>query len=162
VVVEAVGAEAELGGSLLQSGRLRDVSDFNQAIIDEFRANEGKVGGGFAGAPMILVHHKGAKSGTQRVSPLVYQGVGDAFAVFGSRGGAPKDPAWVANLRANPDTVVEVGAETIKVRARILEGDEREPIWAKQKELMPGFAEYERKAAASSGRQIPVILLERR
>ena len=138
------------------------MSDFNQAIIEEFRANEGRVGGGFAGAPMVLVHHKGAKSGTERVSPLVYQAVGDGFAVFGSKGGAPNDPQWVANLRANPDTVVEVGTETIPVRARVLSAEEREPIWTRQKELMPGFAEYEQKTASTSGRQIPVVLLERR
>ena len=134
------------------------MSDFNQAIIEEFRANEGRVGGGFAGAPMILVHHKGAKTGTERVSPLVYQEVGDGFAVFGSKGGAPTDPQWVGNLRANPDTVVEVGAETIRVRAHIASGDERERIWAKQKKRMPGFAEYEKKAV---GREIPVVVLER-
>ena len=138
------------------------MSDFNQAIIDEFRANGGKVGGGFAGAPMLLVHHRGAKTGAERVSPVVYQAVGDAFAVFGSKGGAPADPQWVANLLAHPDTVVEVGTETIPVRARRLTGDEREPIWSRQKELMPGFAEYERKTEATSGREIPVILLERR
>jgi len=143
-------------------GTVRRMSDFNQAIIDEFRANEGRVGGGFAGAPMILVHHRGAKTGTERVSPLVYQAVGDAFAVFGSKGGAPSDPQWVANLMANPDTVVEVGTETIPVRARRLLGDERAPIWSRQKELMPGFAEYERKVAGTSGREIPVVLLERR
>ena len=138
------------------------MTDFNQAIIDEFRANEGRVGGGFAGAPMLLVHHRGAKTGTERVSPLVYYAVDDAFAVFGSKGGAPTDPQWVANLLAHPDTVVEVGTETIPVRARRLSGAEREPIWSAQKERMQGFAEYERKTAASSGREIPVILLERR
>jgi deazaflavin-dependent oxidoreductase (nitroreductase family) len=138
------------------------VSDFNTRIIEDFRANEGRVGPPFEGAPMILVHHVGARSGTERVTPLVYQAVGDGFAVFGSKGGAPDDPKWVGNLRANPDVVVEVGTETIPVRARVLEGDERAPIWARQKELMPGFAEYERKVAESSGREIPVVLLERR
>jgi deazaflavin-dependent oxidoreductase (nitroreductase family) len=135
-------------------------TDFNQQIIDEFRTNEGAVGGRFAGAPMILVHHRGAKTGTERVAPLVYQAVGDGdFAVFGSKGGAPTDPQWVGNLRANPETVVEVGAETIPVRARIASGEERERIWTRQKELMPGFAEYEKKAV---GREIPVVVLERR
>ena len=135
------------------------MTDFNQQIIDEFRANEGKVGGPFEKAAMILVHHRGAKSGTERVSPLVYQEVGDAFAIFASRGGAPENPSWFHNLVAHPDTVVEVGAETIAVRARVLTGDEREPIWAKQKERVPVFADYETRAQGI--REIPVILLER-
>ena len=134
-------------------------NDFNQAIIEEFRANDGKVGGNFKGAPMILVHHRGARSGVERVAPLVYQAVGDSFAVFGSKAGAPTHPHWYLNLVANPDTTVEVGSETIPVRARVLEGDERERVWAKQKELMPGFAGYEKSA---KGREIPVVLLERR
>jgi deazaflavin-dependent oxidoreductase (nitroreductase family) len=134
-------------------------TDFNQKIIDEFRSNEGRVGGGFEGAPMILVHHRGAKTGTERVTPLVYQSVGDGdFAVFGSKGGAPTDPQWVGNLRANPDTVVEVGTETIRVRAHVASGEERERIWSEQKSRMPGFAEYEKKAV---GREIPVVVLER-
>jgi len=135
------------------------MNDFNQAIIDEFRANGGKVGGGFEGAPMILVHHAGAKTGTVRVSPLVYQARGDDFVVFGSKGGSPTHPQWYLNLVANPETVVEVGTETIEVRARVADGTEREEIWSKQKAAMPGFADYEVKAA---GREIPVVILERR
>jgi deazaflavin-dependent oxidoreductase (nitroreductase family) len=136
-----------------------DPNDFNASIIEEFRANGGKVGGRFQGAPMILVHHRGAKTGQERVSPLVYQAAGDAFVVFGSKGGAPTHPQWYRNLVANPDTVVEVGTETIEVRARVAEGEERERIWSKQKELMPGFADYEKSA---QGREIPVVVLERR
>lgn len=136
------------------------MNDFNQGIIDEFRANAGKVGGGFAGAPMILVHHRGAKTGVERVSPVVYQPVGDAFAIFGSKAGAPSHPAWFHNLVANPEVEVEVGTETIPVRARVATGDERDTIWAKQKELMPPFAEYEQKTAGI--REIPVVILERR
>jgi deazaflavin-dependent oxidoreductase (nitroreductase family) len=135
------------------------VSDFNKSIIDEFRANGGKVGGPFEGAPMILVHHTGAKSGTERVAPLVYQARGDDFVVFGSKAGAPTHPHWYLNLVANPDTVVEVGTETIKVRARVAEGAEREELWSKQKQQMPGFADYETKAG---DREIPVVILERR
>ena len=135
------------------------MTDFNTQVIDEFRANAGKVGGAFEGATMILVHHRGAKSGTERVSPLVYQPVGDAFAIFASRGGGPEHPAWFHNLVAHPDTVVEVGTETIPVRARVLEGDEREAIWSKQKEKVPAFADYERRTEGV--REIPVILLER-
>lgn len=135
------------------------MNDFNQAIIEEFRANAGKVGGGFEGAPMVLVHHTGAKTGTERVAPLVYQRDGDSYVVFGSKGGAPAHPQWYGNLVANPDTTIEVGTETIAVRARTAEGDERERIWTKQKQLMPGFAEYEKTAG---DREIPVIILEPR
>jgi len=133
------------------------MSDFNAKIIDEFRANAGKVGGPFEGAPVLLLHTRGAKSGQERVNPVAYQPVGDALAVFASKGGAPTNPDWFHNLRANPDVKVEVGTDTIDVRARVLEGDERAPIWEKQKQLMPGFAEYEQKTT----RQIPVVLLER-
>jgi deazaflavin-dependent oxidoreductase (nitroreductase family) len=136
-----------------------DVNDFNAKIIDEFRANAGKVGGPFEGAPMILVHHRGAKSGVERVAPLVYRADGDRYVVFGSKGGAPTHPHWYRNLVANPDTVVEVGTETIPVRARVAEGDERERIWSKQKQAMPGFADYEAKIAGK--REIPVVILER-
>jgi deazaflavin-dependent oxidoreductase (nitroreductase family) len=136
-----------------------EMHDFNSNIIDEFRANDGKVGGPFEGAPMILLHHQGAKTGTERVNPLVYQPVGDNFAIFASKGGAPTNPQWYRNLTAHPDTTVEIGTETYVVKARELGPEEREPIWAKQKELMPGFADYESKAAGV--REIPVILLER-
>jgi deazaflavin-dependent oxidoreductase (nitroreductase family) len=135
------------------------MSDFNTAIIDEFRANGGKVGGGFEGAPMVLLHHTGAKTGTERVAPLVYQADGDRFVVFASKAGAPSHPQWFHNLVANPDTTIEIGAETIHVRARVAEGDERERIWSKQKQLMPGFAEYEEKTKGI--REIPVVILER-
>ena len=135
------------------------MSDWNTQIIEEFRANAGNVGGSFEGAPMILVHHTGAKTGTVRVTPLVYQAVGEDFAVFGSKAGAPAHPHWYLNLVANPDTVVEVGPDTLSVRARVLQGDERDRIWAKQKELMPGFADYE---STAGERVIPVVLLERR
>lgn len=136
-----------------------DVDEWNRKIIEEFRANQGKVGGQFTGAPMVLLHHRGAKTGTERVSPLVYQPVGDAFAVFASKGGGPANPGWYWNLRANPRTRVEVGIETVEVRARVLDGPEREAIWERQKQQMPGFAEYEEKA--NGRREIPVILLER-
>jgi deazaflavin-dependent oxidoreductase (nitroreductase family) len=135
------------------------VSDFNTAIIDEFRANEGRLGGGFAGAPMLLLHHTGAKSGQVRVSPLVYQDLGDTIAVFGSKGGAPTHPAWYLNLVANPEATIEIGTETRAVRARVAEGAERERIWEAQKLAVPGFAEYEKTAG---DREIPVIVLEPR
>jgi deazaflavin-dependent oxidoreductase (nitroreductase family) len=133
------------------------MSDWNAKIIDEFRANDGKVGGPFEGANVLLLHTRGAKTGRERVNPVAYQPVGDALAIFASKGGAPTNPDWYHNLTANPDVKVEVGTETIDAKARVLEGEEREPIWTKQKQLMPGFAEYEQKTS----RQIPVVLLER-
>jgi deazaflavin-dependent oxidoreductase (nitroreductase family) len=132
-------------------------ADFNAKIIDEFRANAGKVGGPFEGATLLLLHSKGAKTGAERVNPLAYQAVGDDFAIFASKGGADDNPDWLYNLKAHPDVTVEVGTDTLEVRARVAEGEERERIWARQKELMPGFAEYEKKTA----RQIPVVVLER-
>jgi deazaflavin-dependent oxidoreductase (nitroreductase family) len=134
------------------------MSDFNAAIIEEFRANGGKVGGNFEGAPMLLLHHVGARSGVERVNPLVYQPAGDNLAVFASKAGAPTNPDWFHNLVANPVTTVEVGDGTRAVRARVAEGEEREQIWSRQKELMPGFADYEQ----STDRQIPVVVLEPR
>ena len=100
-----------------------DVNDFNRSIIDEFRADRGRVGGRFAGAPMLLLHHRGAKTGVERVSPLVYRPVGRGYAVFASKAGAPTNPDWFHNLRANPATTVEVGTETVPVTARVATGD---------------------------------------
>ena len=131
--------------------------DFNAKIIEEFRSNAGVVGGPFAGAPVLLLHHTGAKTGTERVSPLVYQPVGDRYAIFASKGGAPTNPDWYHNLVAHPDVSVEVGTQTIPVQARVLGGSEREEIWDRQKRERPNFADYEVKAGA---RQIPVILLD--
>jgi deazaflavin-dependent oxidoreductase (nitroreductase family) len=136
---------------------MTETTDFNGKIIVEFRANGGKVGGPFDGAPMILVHHTGAHTGTERVTPLVYQQVGAGFAIFASKAGAPDNPAWYHNLLAHPNTSVEVGTETIAVTARVLDPAEREIIWERQKELNPGFAEYEVKAAP---RTIPVVVLD--
>ena len=136
---------------------MSDMNDFNRQIIDEFRANDGKVGGGFAGAPMVLLHHTGAKSGTERVSPLVYQVVGDGWAVFASKGGAPDNPDWFHNVTANPQTTIEIGTDKFDVVARVAEGDEREAIWTKQKQDFPNFAEYEK----NTDRTIPVVVLER-
>jgi deazaflavin-dependent oxidoreductase (nitroreductase family) len=133
-------------------------TDFNTAIIDEFRAKGGKVGGPFEGAPVLLLHHRGAKSGTERVSPVMYQAVGDDFAVFGSKGGAPTNPAWFHNVVANPETSVEVGTDNVPVTARVASDEERAPIWSRQKERYPGFAEYEGKTS----RKIPVVILTRR
>jgi deazaflavin-dependent oxidoreductase (nitroreductase family) len=136
-----------------------DAQDWNSKIIEEFRANEGLVGGPFEGAPIILVHHAGAKTGTERVTPLVYQPVGRDFAIFASKAGAPAAPHWFLNLKAHPGTTAEVGSETHPVHARVLEGSERDTIWEKQKQLMSNFAEYEDKTKGI--REIPVVLLER-
>jgi deazaflavin-dependent oxidoreductase (nitroreductase family) len=90
------------------------VNDYNQPIIDEFRANDGKVGGRFEGFPLVLLHHTGAKSGTERVNPLAYQRLGDdSVAVFASKGGSPTNPDWFHNLVANPNTSIEIGTERL-------------------------------------------------
>jgi len=132
------------------------MSDFNAQIIDEFRANAGKVGGPFEGAPMVILHTTGAKSGKERVTPLVYQADGDNVVIFASKGGAPEHPAWYHNLVAHPDVVTEVGTDTTPRRARVATDQERERLWSRQKELMPGFADYE----ARTTRVIPVVVLE--
>ena len=131
---------------------------WNDNIIQEFRANEGRVGGRFEGRPLLLLHHRGAKSGIERVNPLAYQPLGeDAWAVFASKGGAPTNPDWFYNVVANPEATIETGTQTVPVRARVTEGEERDRIWSRQKQLMPGFAAYENQTR----RQIPVIVLER-
>jgi deazaflavin-dependent oxidoreductase (nitroreductase family) len=133
--------------------------NWNQNIIDEFRANDGSVGGPFEGHRLVLLHHRGAKSGIERVNPTAVQILDDDhWAVFASKSGAPTNPAWFYNLKANPDAEIELGTERIPVRARVATGEERERIWSKQKQLMPGFAAYEKKTT----REIPVIVLERR
>jgi deazaflavin-dependent oxidoreductase (nitroreductase family) len=134
---------------------MADTNDFNAAIIEEFRANGGRVGGNFEGAPLLLLHTTGAKSGEERVNPVMYQPVAERFAVFASKGGAPTNPAWYHNLLAHPDASVEVGTDTIAVTAREATGDERDSIWSKQKADFPGFADYE----ASTDRTIPVVIL---
>ncbi len=135
-----------------------EINDFNASIIDEFRANEGRVGGMFAHATLLLLHHTGAKTGQPRINPLAYRGEGDSWVVFGSKGGAPDNPAWFYNVVAHPDVEVEVGTETVPVRARVAEGEERERIWSAQKRDIPQFAQYEEQ----TGREIPVVILERR
>ncbi|MGH2709743.1 MAG: nitroreductase family deazaflavin-dependent oxidoreductase [Actinomycetota bacterium] len=132
-------------------------NDWNTSIIEEFRANDGKVGGRFEGRPLLLLHHRGAKSGVERVNPLAYQALPDgSLAVFGSRGGSPRNPDWYHNVQANPDVRIEVGTKTIDGTARVAEGEERERIWEKQKRDMPGFADYEKRTE----REIPVIVIE--
>jgi deazaflavin-dependent oxidoreductase (nitroreductase family) len=134
-----------------------NVNEFNRNLIGEFRANDGKVTGVFAGAPVLLLTTTGARSGRKHTTPLVYQQDGDRIVVFGSKGGAPTHPAWYHNLVANPIVTVELPGETFEAKAATTEGAERERIWSAQKEIMPGFAEYE----AKTDRQIPVVVLER-
>jgi deazaflavin-dependent oxidoreductase (nitroreductase family) len=133
-----------------------EMDDFNRKVIEEFRANEGKVGGPFEGAPVLLLTSTGAKSGQQRTTPVVYQKDGDRMVIFASKAGAPENPAWYHNLVANPTATVEVGPDTVEVQALVTEGDERERLFSRQKELMPQFAEYEQKTT----RQIPVVALQ--
>lgn len=136
----------------------RGVNDWNDTLIAEFRANQGRVGGNFEGAPLLLLHTTGARSGQERIRPVMYQAVGDAYAVFASKAGADTNPDWFHNLLAHPDTTVEIGAETVGVTARVLDPEEREPIREEQKRRYPGFTGYEEK----TDRVIPVVLLERR
>jgi deazaflavin-dependent oxidoreductase (nitroreductase family) len=136
---------------------MADRDNFNEKIIAEFRANGGKVGDWFEGQTLLLLHATGVKTGAERINPLVYQQVGDAYAIFASNGGAPTDPQWYRNLMAKPDTTVEVGGDTVAVRARVADASERAPIWAKQKADRANFAEYETTAAP---REIPVVLLD--
>jgi deazaflavin-dependent oxidoreductase (nitroreductase family) len=136
------------------------MADPNQAIIDEFRANDGRVGGYFEGRTLLLLHHRGARTGTERVNPLAYQRLSpDSVAVFASKGGSPTNPDWFHNLVAHPDTIVEIGTETFPVRAHVAAGEERERIWERQKHDWPGFAEYEEKTRGI--REIPVVVLDK-
>src|SRR5271165_379944 len=136
---------------------MADGEDFNGKVIEEFRANGGKVGGWFEGQTLLLLHHTGAKSGTERVNPLVYRQVGGSYAIFASAAGAPQDPQWFRNLVAHPGVTVEVGTDTINVRARVADPDERAAIYVRQREAMSNFADYEKSAAP---REIPVVLLD--
>jgi deazaflavin-dependent oxidoreductase (nitroreductase family) len=137
---------------------MADMDDFNKTIIEEFRANAGKLGGNFEGAPMLLLHSKGAKSGKERVNPMMYREVdGTNIAVFASKAGAPTNPDWYYNLLAHPEVTAEIGTDTVSLVAREAKGDQRTTIWEAQKKDFPGFAEYE----AATTRQIPVVILER-
>jgi deazaflavin-dependent oxidoreductase (nitroreductase family) len=134
------------------------VNDFNQAIIEEFRAHGGKVAGPFEGAPLLLLSTTGAKSGERRTTPVVYLPEGEQMVIFASKAGAPTNPAWYHNLLANPTATVEVGTETVDVNAVVAEGEERDRLFERQAAVMPQFNEYARQTT----REIPVIVLERR
>ena len=134
-----------------------DTQAFNKAIIDEFRANKGVVGGQFAGAPLLLLSTTGAKSGLARVNPLVYLVDGDRQIIIASFAGAPTSPPWYHNLLANPEVGVEMGSENFKASAGVLDEPERTELYAKMVEIMPVFSEYQSKTT----RVIPVIALTR-
>ena len=135
---------------------MAEFEDFNTKIINEFRENGGKVSGPFEGAPMLILHTTGAKSGTVRENPMMYKDLGGSYAVFASKGGAPTNPDWYHNLVAHPDVQAEIGTRTVPLTARVAGPEERERIWVPWKTENPGFAEYESKTS----RQIPVIILE--
>ena len=135
-----------------------EMRDFNTGVIEEFRANEGKVGGMFEGKELLLLTHTGAKSGTERITPLAFARDGERFVIAASLGGAPNNPAWFHNLVANPKVTVETGAETFTATATVVpERAERDRLYAKLIELSENFAEYETKTT----RVIPVVVLDR-
>ena len=129
--------------------------DFNARIIEEFRANPGRVGGMFERSTLLLLHHVGARSGQDRVNPLAYNRDGDRYVVFASKGGAPTNPDWYHNLKANPNVKIEVGTDTIAVAAQEARGEERDRLFGAQVERSPQFAEYQK----NTDRVIPVIVL---
>lgn len=130
-------------------------SDFNARIIDEFRANGGRVGGMFEQTPLLLLHHTGARSGAERVNPLAYMADDGRYVVFASKAGAPTNPDWYHNLKAHPAVTIEVGTDTVPVVASEAAGEERDRLYQAQVERSPQFAEYQRKTE----RTIPVIVL---
>jgi len=133
------------------------VSDWNAKIIEEFRANEGRVGGRFEGGTLLLLHTVGRRSGVERVNPLAYFPDGDRYVIIASKGGAPTNPDWYHNLLATPHVTVEVGTETFEVDAVEITGEDRELLWKRIVERMPGFGEYEK----NTDRIIPLIALTR-
>lgn len=141
---------------------MAEVSDWNAPVVEEFRANEGRLGGGFEGAPMLLLHHHGRKSGREFVAPVMYladEDDTDTVYVFASKNGAPTNPEWYANLLTEGRTVVEIGTETRDVTVSDVTGEDRDRIFAEQARRYPGFAEYESKVAGI--RTIPVLALHR-
>jgi deazaflavin-dependent oxidoreductase (nitroreductase family) len=155
--MEAPSRESRESTTGHEGVQVSEYDDTNASVIKEFRANAGKVGGQFEGLALILIHHVGAKSGTVRVTPLVYVPDGDRLVIIASKGGAPTHPDWYYNVKANPVFDVEVGTEKFSVKATEVVGDERERLWARVVEQMPWFADYQRKTT----RQIPLFTLTR-
>jgi deazaflavin-dependent oxidoreductase (nitroreductase family) len=138
---------------------MTDMTNFNQSIIEEFRANDGKVGGPFEGAEMVIIHTTGAKSGQPRENPLAALADDDGtLYIFASKGGAPTNPDWYYNLLAHPEIEVEYGKETFAATATEVKGAKRDEIFGRIKVVMPGFADYE----AGTTRVIPVVALNRK
>lgn len=133
------------------------MSDMNKAVIEEFRANEGKVGGYFEGMTLLLLHTRGAKSGEPRLNPVAYIADGQRYVIIASKGGSPTNPAWYYNIAAYPEVTVEVGNEKFQVQAEVLQEPERTELYKQASTQYPGFAEYEKKTT----RVIPVIALTR-
>jgi deazaflavin-dependent oxidoreductase (nitroreductase family) len=136
---------------------MNNPNDWNKTIIDEFRANSGKVGGRFEGKTLLLLHTVGAKTKQERVNPVAYITDGDQLVIIASKAGAPTNPAWYHNILAHPLVEVEVGTEQFQVRAAVAAESERTRLYSKMVEMMPGFAEYQQKTT----RVIPVITLTR-
>ncbi|MFZ2056437.1 MAG: nitroreductase family deazaflavin-dependent oxidoreductase [Acidimicrobiales bacterium] len=136
---------------------MTDFNDWNQKIIEEFRSAGGKVGGQFAGAPILLLTSTGARTGQERTIPMMYLADDDKLVVFASKAGAPTSPDWYHNLVAHPRARVEVGTETFEVDAEVASREERDRLYAIQSERYPGFAEYQEKTT----RVIPVVILKR-
>ena len=134
---------------------MSDMNDWNSKIIEEFRANEGKVGGQFEGAPLLLLTTTGNKSGQPHTVPLMYLPYGDRLVVFASKAGAPTNPDWYFNVLAHPMATVEVRTKTFEATASIVPDDLRDELYAKQAEAYPGFAEYQ----AKTTRKIPAVSL---
>ena len=134
------------------------MSDFNEQIIADFRANNGYVGAPFHSDQLLLLHNIGAKSGTERISPLMSFPEENAWVIVASKGGAPENPGWFYNLQAHPDVEIEWGTDTVPVRASVIEEPERGELWSKIIVSNPGFAAYEKRA----GRVIPLVRLTRR
>lgn len=130
-------------------------SDYNQKIIDEFRTNVGEPPSWTGTSPLLLVHHRGAKSGADRVNPVAYLKDGERYVIFASKAGAPSHPAWYHNLKAHPETTVEVGSDTLEVTAAEVTGEERDRLFATQAERSPQFGEYQEQ----TDRTIPVVAL---
>ena len=137
---------------------MTNMNDFNSSLIEEYRSNQGEVTGMFAGRPLLLLSTTGAKSGQTRVNPLMFLQDGDRWLVFASKAGAPTNPDWYHNVRANADVTVEIGTDTFEATATEVTGEERDELFARQVEAYPNFGEYQEKTT----RKIPVVALTRK
>jgi deazaflavin-dependent oxidoreductase (nitroreductase family) len=135
---------------------MSDMADFNKQIINEFRENDGKVGGQFEGADLLILHSTGAKSGQERLNPLMFRPDGDRYVIFASKAGATSHPDWYYNVTANPSVQIELGSGTVAATATVADGAEHDRLWDAQKADVPQFGAYEETAG---GRKIPVVVL---